>query len=588
MALASFMYYRFPLRLLGPTARRSFATRPTIAPEASPDQIFRDAPLNREGTSIGTEDEWEAAVLAQERGNDQDDGLDVDVAIDDASLFASNRLGQVVLPTPLTEAVNSLLKHSHGPSIRSTALRFYESLRMKSKGKPSETPMPPSKEFTHIECDAYIAGLMPQLYTSVYITLLELRKRLGEEWQPKRILDCGVGPGTAALAFQEVFVTTNPSRPSPLPHMTVIETNDELRHRTEKLWSMIASSIHGESTKEKDYKIFPTLGSRNHKYDVVLAPHVLGECKGRPSARDVLVQELWERVAPDGVLLLLERGNPLGFEQVARARQLLLRSANAEPASTVGKREKHPDAGVGAHIIAPCPHDGACPLFLNGHDPTRRSWCHFSQRLQRPDFLQRTKHAKENIEDVGYSYILIRKGSRRPAFPGPRPPRSAETGAPDPRTELGEGMDHRDIVSASYHWSRIILPPLKRHKHVLLDICSSPLDVLSTASLDAAPRITKHSRRQESVVYPDLHDGAGEGEDEDPVSSEPRPRIQRTTVPKSQGQVEYRFARKSHWGDLLPFRGKTIVDRVESPGASVKGDDKKGGKRRGGARRAQQ
>lgn len=30
-----------------------------------------------------------------------------------------------------------------------------------------------------------------------------------------------------------------------------------------------------------------------------------------------------------------------------------------------------------AHVVAPCPHDGTCPMDSTG------SWCHFSQRFQR-------------------------------------------------------------------------------------------------------------------------------------------------------------------------------------------------------------
>jgi ribosomal protein RSM22 (predicted rRNA methylase) len=35
------------------------------------------------------------------------------------------------------------------------------------------------------------------------------------------------------------------------------------------------------------------------------------------------------------------------------------------------------DLKSGAHIVAPCPHDGKCPLENTG------KYCHFVQRLQR-------------------------------------------------------------------------------------------------------------------------------------------------------------------------------------------------------------
>jgi hypothetical protein len=38
----------------------------------------------------------------------------------------------------------------------------------------------------------------------------------------------------------------------------------------------------------------------------------------------------------------------------------------------------------GAHVVAPCPHDGRCPLS----GPGAQAWCHFGTRFQRPGFMQ--------------------------------------------------------------------------------------------------------------------------------------------------------------------------------------------------------
>lgn len=40
---------------------------------------------------------------------------------------------------------------------------------------------------------------------------------------------------------------------------------------------------------------------------------------------------------------------------------------------------------VGAHVVAPCPHDGKCPM------EGTKSWCHFAQRFQRSDLQRRHK-----------------------------------------------------------------------------------------------------------------------------------------------------------------------------------------------------
>lgn len=120
---------------------------------------------------------------------------------------------------------------------------------------------------------------------------------------------------------------------------------------------------------------------------------------------------------------------------------------------------------------------------------TDKFWCHFSQRVQRPAFLMKTKHSKQNAEDSKYSYVVIRRGQR---------PTSDST-----------------METQSYEWPRIISPPLKKNGHVVLDVCSK------------------------------------EGE------------IQRMTIPKSQGKIPYRDARKSAWGDLFPHNSKNkVVTRV--------------------------
>lgn len=81
------------------------------------------------------------------------------------------------------------------------------------------------------------------------------------------------------------------------------------------------------------------------------------------------MQQLWDRTADGGVLVLVEPGTPAGAAAIQRARTQLLEAAAAEVAAGRG------DSSA-AHVVAPCPHDGACPM------EGRPSWCHFVQRFQ--------------------------------------------------------------------------------------------------------------------------------------------------------------------------------------------------------------
>merc|ERR1711964_672446 len=89
-------------------------------------------------------------------------------------------------------------------------------------------------------------------------------------------------------------------------------------------------------------------------------------------------------------------------------------------------------ARSGCHIIAPCPHDKACPMHKT------KQFCRFSQKVQRPAFLRKTKHSSNNEESSSYSYFVLRRGQR---------------------------------PSLDEQWPRLVLPPLKRGGHVIMDAC---------------------------------------------------------------------------------------------------------------------
>ena len=79
------------------------------------------------------------------------------------------------------------------------------------------------------------------------------------------------------------------------------------------------------------------------------------------------------------MLLIVEPGTPEGFAVVRAARDALL--------------------AAGAHTIAPCAHDRPCPL--------ERDWCHFPQRLKRPDFQRRARGAPSEWEDAKFAYAAM-------------------------------------------------------------------------------------------------------------------------------------------------------------------------------------
>lgn len=63
----------------------------------------------------------------------------------------------------------------------------------------------------------------------------------------------------------------------------------------------------------------------------------------------------------------------------------------------------------------------------------------------------RLRKSKNNIEDVAYSYVVLRKGDRR----------------------LYKGITfHLNSLKIENEWKRLVFTPLKKHGHVNIDTCS--------------------------------------------------------------------------------------------------------------------
>ena len=139
--------------------------------------------------------------------------------------------------------------------------------------------------------------------------------------------------------------------------------------------------------------------------------------------------------------------------------------------------------------------------------------CGFTQRLQLPSFVRLTQHSKDGHGDIKYSYLVIKRGIR------PKPVQvaigrigkvgrralekerrlekalrelkelnesgdasaltvSSECSSLDNDTHSGNFSDKdydtnqvEHLRQESYYWPRLILPPLKRGGHVIIDGC---------------------------------------------------------------------------------------------------------------------
>lgn len=280
-------------------------------------------------------------------------------------------------------------------------------------------------------------------------------------------------------------------------------------------------------------------------YDVILAPHTLFPLK-EDFRRKKLVENLWSLLDPKGgVLILIEKGIPRGFEAIADARNLLLDSRISSPGSTyieaeliTGKKERFIEKEEGM-IIAPCTNHNKCPMYpIPGLSTGRKDFCHFGQRFIRPNYLQKILGASvRNHEDVKFSYLAVRRG--KDARKGTTPILSGDAASDQSfegyevydLPEGTEGGEESDIKFNALSLPRAILPPLKRRGHVTLDLCT------------------------------------------------PSGKLERWTVPRSFSRAAYRDARKSKWGDLWALGAKTRTMR--SPRLGRLGQDAVGKKLKG-------
>ena len=110
--------------------------------------------------------------------------------------------------------------------------------------------------------------------------------------------------------------------------------------------------------------------------DLVVASYMIGEIGD--AERRALIELMWAKTRD--TLLIVEPGTPAGYARIIALREQLIAS--------------------GAHVAAPCPHDGKCPL-----QPP--DWCHFTQRLPRSRAHKQIKGAELPFEDEKFTYVAL-------------------------------------------------------------------------------------------------------------------------------------------------------------------------------------
>lgn len=217
---------------------------------------------------------------------------------------------------------------------------------------------------------AYALSRMPATFAAVSRVLEELQQR-APGFAPASLLDAGAGPGTAAWAAGESFGGLR---------KTLFDHNREFLD--------LARTIAAEQSDPAELLRDDLSGfALGRSFDLVTCAYALTEL-GDTAVLDA-AERLWRHTA--GVLVIVEPGRPRDYQRLLAVRARLIER--------------------GGTVLAPCPHDAACPLVAP-------DWCHFSVRLSRSREHMRMKGGTLGYEDEKFSYLVVAHpgiGDRTPA-----------------------------------------------------------------------------------------------------------------------------------------------------------------------------
>ncbi|WP_214109408.1 small ribosomal subunit Rsm22 family protein [Acrocarpospora catenulata] len=215
---------------------------------------------------------------------------------------------------------------------------------------------------SEIDVAAYAGYRMPATFAAVSAALRHVAA-VAPDFTPRTHVDIGGGTGAAVWAAAQVWPV--------LEKVTVLEQAQSAISLGERLAKRSGSPAVRAARWTRSVI---RAGVEKPPADLVTMSYVLGEL---PTAS---LEGVVRSVAADaGMVVLIEPGTPAGYARIVAARDILLEQ--------------------GLSVVAPCPHDQACPI------PSGRDWCHLSTRLNRSALHRQVKTGVLSFEDEKFSYV---------------------------------------------------------------------------------------------------------------------------------------------------------------------------------------
>jgi ribosomal protein RSM22 (predicted rRNA methylase) len=255
---------------------------------------------------------------------------------------------------------------------------------------------------------AYAAYRMPATWAAVRHALTAFVER-APGFRPETLLDLGGGTGAALWAAAGLF-------PSLTGATVLDQVDDALAFGHTLAAGSGFAAVREAQWRHAAFAPEEPLGEA----DLVTVSYVLSEL-AEPDQASLIARA----AAGARAVAVLEPGTPDGYRRVLAARDAL--------------------AAAGMTILAPCPHQGACPLA------EIKDWCHFSARLGRSTLHRRLKGGELDHEDEKFAYVVALR---------------AEDAVRAPASSPAPG--------------RVLRHPVKRKGLVMLQVCTPDDGVVPT------------------------------------------------------------------------------------------------------------
>ncbi|GME97802.1 unnamed protein product [Ambrosiozyma monospora] len=364
--------------------------------------------------------------------------------------------------------------------------------------------------------------------------------------------------------MEKVDATNEVTEPSQESDAQVEESSEvEEEEEEEYVGRVRTNAIHIKSI------IMDKLRPEEKKYDLIIVQNqLLLKEEFFPNQVDENIEKFVKRLAPNGRLVLIERGNPLGSESIARARQVILRPETygnkvskiprpykssiveikekeaenfyeknkLEPLEDDGEIEKelleaydivdpkeaeteYEHETINLKVLAPCAHHGGCPLqfrkleYYNfGQIGKKLKFCNFTLKVERPKFLMELKRGAR----------LATKWTDENSGIGKKGMAKAGTGRPG-------GLDFETVNYSYLIVERSDVDPEKLEKLREQEAEVRPIGFRSDV-LDEYPRVLAPPLKKKGFVVADMCGPSGH--------------IEKWVISKSVGKQEYHDARK--------------------------------------------